>query len=121
MSYKIVLSLDSDDLEITKDSFQEKLGSVETAFMTEAGTKNRLITRTGIYGLSVSYKGDESEKVILDAAVQAASLTVTVWDETAAATTTHTMYIDPGSYSSSLLYEDDDHRYYSFSFELVEF
>lgn len=121
MSDKIVLSLDSDDLTITKDSYVEKLGSVETAFMTEAGTKNRLITRTGIYGLSVSYKGDESEKVILDAAVQASSLTVTVWDETAAATTTHTMYIDPGSYSSTLLYEDSNHRYYSFSFELVEF
>ena len=120
MTEKIILQLDSEELELSKDSFQESLGSEEQLFKTEAGTKNRLILRTGIYGLSVSYKGTEAEKVILDAAVQADSLSVKVWDETAAAQVTHTMFIDPGSYSTSLIAEDSNHRYYAFSFKLVD-
>lgn len=121
MSFKITLEIDGDALEITKDSYTEKLGSEEQIFKTEAGTKNRLVTRTGIYGLSVSYKGTETEKVLLDAAVQKNSISVEVWDETDVDYATHTMFIDPGSYSASLISEDTDHRYYSFSFELVSF
>lgn len=120
MSDKITLEIDSDELEISKDSYKETLGSEEQIFKTEAGTKNRLITRTGIYGLSVAYKGTEDEKVILDAAVQKSSVSVKVWDETAAAQVTHTMFIDPGSYSSTLISEDSNHRYYAFAFDLVE-
>ena len=121
MSFKITLEIDGDELAITKDSYTEKLGSEEQIFKTEAGTKNRLVTRTGIYGLSVSYKGTEEEKVLLDAAVLKNSISVDVWDETAVDYVTHTMFIDPGSYSASLISEDTDHRYYSFSFELVSF
>ena len=120
MSDKIELYIDSSTLELSKDSFTEKLGSEEKIFKTEAGTKNRLIQRTGIYGLSVSYKGTEAEKIILDAAVQQNSVTVKTWDETTSALVTRTMYIDPSSYSSSLISEDSNHRYYSFSFELVD-
>ena len=120
MSDKIELYIDSSTLALSKDSFTEKLGSEEQIFKTEAGTKNRLIQRTGIYGLSVSYKGTEAEKIILDAAVQKNSVTVKTWDETTSALVTRTMYIDPSSYSTSLISEDSNHRYYSFSFELVD-
>jgi hypothetical protein len=120
MSDKIELYIDSSALALSKDSFTEKLGSEEKIFKTEAGTKNRLIQRTGIYGLSVSYVGIESEKVILDAAVKKNSVTVKTWDETTSALVTRTMYIDPQSYSSSLISEDSNHRYYSFKFELVD-
>lgn len=120
MSSCIILKIGNDSLALTKDSFQETLGSEEQIFKTEAGTRNRLIVRTGIYGLSVSYKGDETEKVLLDAAVQEDYLTVTVWDEATAANKMHTMYIDPSSYSASLISEDSNHRYYSFSFKLVD-
>lgn len=120
MSDKIILKIDTSTLELTKDSYQETLGSEEQIFKTEAGTKNRLVLRSGIYGLSVSYKGTEAEKIILDAAVKADSVSVTVWDETTSAQVTHTMFIDPGSYSTSLILEDSDHRYYSFSFKLVD-
>ena len=121
MSDKIELYIDSSALALSKDSFTEKLGSEEKIFKTEAGTKNRLIQRTGIYGLSVSYKGTEAEKILLDAAVQKNSVTVKTWDETTSALVTRTMYIDPSSYSASLISEDSNHRYYSFSFELVSF
>lgn len=120
MSDKIELYIDSSALALSKDSFTEKLGSEEKIFKTEAGTKNRLIQRTGIYGLSVSYKGTEAEKILLDAAVQKNSVTVKTWDETTSALVTRTMYIDPSSYSTSLISEDSNHRYYSFSFELVD-
>lgn len=120
MSDKIELYIDSSALALSKDSFTEKLGSEEKIFKTEAGTKNRLIQRTGIYGLSVSYKGTEAEKILLDAAVQQNSVTVKTWDETTSALVTRTMYIDPSSYSTSLISEDSNHRYYSFSFELVD-
>ena len=120
MSDKIELYIDSSALALSKDSFTEKLGSEEKIFKTEAGTKNRLIQRAGIYGLSVSYKGTEAEKIILDAAVQKNSVTVKTWDETTSALVTRTMYIDPSSYSASLISEDSNHRYYSFSFELVD-
>ena len=120
MSDKIELYIDSSALALSKDSFTEKLGSEEKIFKTEAGTKNRLIQRTGIYGLSVSYKGTEAEKILLDAAVQQNSVTVKTWDETTSAMVTRTMYIDPSSYSTSLISEDSNHRYYSFSFELVD-
>ena len=120
MSDKIELYIDSSTLALSKGSFTEKLGSEEQIFKTEAGTKNRLIQRAGIYGLSVSYKGTEAEKIILDAAVQKNSVTVKTWDETTSALVTRTMYIDPSSYSASLISEDSNHRYYSFSFELVD-
>lgn len=120
MSDKIELYIDSSALALSKDSFTEKLGSEEKIFKTEAGTKNRLIQRAGIYGLSVSYKGTEAEKILLDAAVKKNSVTVKTWDETTSALVTRTMYIDPSSYSTSLISEDSNHRYYSFSFELVD-
>ena len=116
----ITLTLNSSSLDITKDSYKETLRSVESTLTTEAGTRIREITRTGIYGLAVSYQGTEEEKRILDSAVQQDYLNVTVWDEADQATVIHRMYIDPSSYSASLISEDDDHRYYSFSFTLED-
>lgn len=117
----ITLQINGLRLEITKDSYSEVLGSVENTYLSEAGTKIREITRTGIYSLSVSYQGTEAEKVILDTAVQQDFLDVTVWDETLQETVVHRMYMEPSSYKTSLLSEDDEHRYYSLSFTLEEF
>lgn len=116
----ITLFLNNTELSISNDSYKESLGSIEEIHVTEAGTKIRTISKIGIYGLSVSYRGTEEEKILLDSAVQQDSLSVSVWDETSHALVTHQMYIDPASYSSSLIVEDDDHRYYELSFTLED-
>ncbi len=116
----IVLKLDGVELELTNDSYKETMGSVEDTHITEAGTTIRTITRVGIYGLDVSYRGIEEDKRILDTAVRQDYLSVTVWDETEEQQITHRMYIDPSSYSASLIMEDDDHRYYELSFSLKD-
>lgn len=116
----IILKINGTELALTNDSYKEKLDSVEDTHVTEAGTTIRTITRIGIYGLSVTYKGTEAEKILLDSAVQQDYLTVKVFDETLGAQTEHRMYINPSSYKSSLLMEDDDHRYYELSFTLED-
>ena len=116
----IILKLNNTELALTNDSYKETLSSVEDTHIKEAGTTIRTITRTGIYGLSVTYKGTETEKIILDGAVQQDYLTVKVWDEMTGAQTEHRMYINPSSYKSSLIMEDDDHRYYELSFTLED-
>lgn len=116
----ITLKFGETELSLTNDSYKETLKSVENTYVTEAGTKIRNIVRSGIYGLSISYKGTETEKVILDSAVKQDYLNVIVWDETEAAPMTHRMYIDPASYGSSLIVEDDNHRYYELTFTLED-
>lgn len=116
----ITLLINDTELAITKDSYKESLGSVEDTHTTEAGTTIREITRVGIYGLDISMTGTEEEKIFLDAAVQLDYLTVKVWDETAGGQAEHRMYIDPSSYSSSLIVEDAHHRYYDLSFKLED-
>ena len=116
----ITLILNESVLKLTKDSYTETLKSIENTLTTEAGTRIREITRTGIYGLAVSDLGTEEEKRILDSAVQQDYLNVTVWDEADQGTVIHRMYITPSSYKASLISEDDEHRYYSFSFTLED-
>lgn len=116
----ITLYIDNVELALTKESYKETLNSVEDTHTTEAGTTIRTITRLGIYGLDVSYTGTEEEKVLLDAAVQRDYLIVKVWDETAEEQIEHRMFINPSSYSASLVVEDDIHRYYNFSFSLED-
>lgn len=116
----ITLQINGEALQLTKDSYTEKLGSVEELLMTEAGTRIRSIVRTGIYGLSVSYTGTEQDKILLDAAVQMDSLTVTVWDETTGENVEKQMFLDPASYSAALIVEDSKHRYYKFGFTLED-
>lgn len=116
----IALYINNTELSLTKDSYKETLGSVEDTHTTEAGTTIRTITRIGIYGLSISYRGTEAEKLLIDAAVQLDYLIVRVWDELAADQVEHRMFIPPSSYSASLIVEDDDHRYYELSFTLED-
>lgn len=116
----ITLRFDDNELDLTKGSYKEALGSVENQYVSEAGTNIRDVIRTGIYGLNVTYKGTEVEKIILDAAVQKNQLDVTVWDEKTSDYVSHQMYIDASSYSASLLSEDEHHRYYELSFSLKE-
>lgn len=116
----ITLLIDGEELELTRDAYKESLKSVEETHVTEAGTTIRSITRSGIYGLSVSYTGTETEKKILDGAVNRDYVTVSVFDEIMGTETTHRMYVDPSSYSASLVVEDDSHRYYKLSFTLKD-
>lgn len=116
----IGLFLNNVGLAITRDSYKETLTSVEDTHTTEAGTTIRNITRTGIYGLDVTMKGTEAEKARLDQLVQSDYVMVTVWDEVSTDLVTRRMYIVPSSYSSSLIIEDDNHRYYSLSFSLKD-
>ena len=116
----ITLKLDGSTLELTKDNYKEALRSVEETHTTEAGTTIRMITRLGIYELDVSITGTEAQKKQLDSAVLQESLTVTVWDESAEGQVDHQMYIDPSSYSSTLIVEDGTHRYYKLSFTLKD-
>ena len=116
----IILKINGAELPLTKGSYKESLSSVEETHITEAGTTIRTITRTGIYGLSAACKGTEEDKKIFDGAVRQDYLNVTVWDETESQQVTHRMYIDPSSYSTSLIAEDDNHRYYEISFTLKD-
>ena len=116
----ITLTINGVELSLTKDGYKETLSSVEETHVTEAGTTIRTITRMGVYGLDVTIRGTEEEKKFLDSAVQQDYLTVVVWDETANEETEHRMYIDPSSYSSALIVEYDDHRYYELSFSLED-
>ena len=116
----ITLQFGETELSLTKDSYKETLGSVEETHTTEAGTTIRTITRIGIYGLSVTYKGTEEEKITLDSAVQQDYLTVRVFDELTQSLVSHRMYIEPSSYSASLIVEAEDHRYYELSFTLKD-
>ena len=116
----ITLLINGTTLDLTKDSYKETMGSVEETHITEAGTTIRTITRIGIYGLDVTYRGTEYEKKLLDSAVRQDYLEVTVWDETEGSQVTHRMYIDPSSYGASLIVENDAHRFYEFSFSLKD-
>lgn len=117
----IQLTINSTPIALNKGKYEETPQVVETRYDTEAGTVQRSITRTGKAKLSISMTADQTEKAFFDGCVNAASLSVSYWSETAAAVVNKTMFLDPSSYSASLVMENSAERFYSVSFTLEEF
>lgn len=119
MSVKLIIN--NTEIKLNKGSYKEYPRIIENRNETEAGTTHRNIVRTGIGHLEVSMNADESEKAFFDNCVNASTLSVQYWSESAAAMVTKTMFLDPGSYKADLIVEIGEHRYYNISFTLEEF
>ena len=119
MSVKLIIN--NTEIKLNKGSYKEYPRVIENRNETEAGTTHRNIVRTGIGHLEITMNADESEKAFFDNCVNAATLSVQYWSESAAAMVAKNMFLDPGSYKADLIVEIGEHRYYNVSFTLEEF
>lgn len=118
---KIRLIINNTEINLNVGAYKEYPRVVETRNETEAGTTHRDVIRTGVGHVDVSMYADETEKAFFDECVNALSLSVQYWSESAAAMVTKDMFLDPESYSADLVIESGDHRMYNVSFTLEEF
>ncbi len=119
MSIRLIIN--RTEINLNAGSYQEFPRVMETRHETEAGTTHRDILRTGIGHIDVTMNADNAEKAFLDDCVNASTLSVQYWSESAAAMVTKTMFLDPDSYKADLLVETGGRRYYTVSFTLEEF
>lgn len=113
----ICLFLNGTEIPLTRGSYSESRGYVDNQNVTEAGTTVRELVRSGIASLSVSLVCDSSEKQVLDAFADEASLSVSYWSEKAGALASMSGYLD--GYRANLL-SDSSGRFYEVSFTVQE-
>lgn len=119
MSIRLIIN--NTEINLNKGSYKEYPRVIENRNETEAGTTHRNIVRTGIGHLEITMNADDSEKAFFDSCVNAATLSVQYWSESASALVSKTMFLDPGSYKADLIVEIGGHRYYNVSLTLEEF
>lgn len=118
MAYVIELKINDVALNLTDDQFNVKFKSVDNKVTSEAGTTLRSVTRTGVRSMSISYQCIETDKILLESYSKASSLTAKYYDETTSTVKTWRCYMD--GYSENLVSEDNAHRNYKVSFNLLD-
>lgn len=118
MADKIVLKINDVALELTNDDYKEDFSNVDSVNVSEAGTNLRAVIRTGILGMSISYKCDAAEKARLDAYSKLSSVVVKKWDEETGSEIAWNCFIT--NYSTSLIMETPTTRFYKVSFKLKD-
>lgn len=118
MAAVIDLKINDVSLKLTNDSYKTTFSSVDNKATTEAGTTLRAVTRTGIKKMSISYKCDQVEKILLESYQALSYLTCKYYDETTSSMKSWRCYMD--GYSEDLITESvgDKTRFYKVSFTL---
>lgn len=118
MSYVINLKINNVALDLTDDQFDVSFKSIDNRNTSEAGTTLRSVTRTGIRSMSISYQCIETDKILLEAYSKKSSLTAKFYDETTSTNIEWRCFMD--GYSENLVSEDNAHRNYKVSFNLLD-
>lgn len=95
MSFHInAFAIDGVKVSLNDDQYTEKKGFVEYTRQTEAGTTRRDVVRIGYLAeLSIKIKTTGAVKTTFDTAAEASAIELTIWDDSANASTTWDCYL----------------------------